>query len=216
MTRSIPRNEARNLIVETALAHMGRLGPAHVHPKEICEELGLSKALVNYHFGGRDALIAEAMMVGYERYVDELWFAAESAGVDPVERLIAWVDRLADWTVAHPGLAAALNFPVVAAGAPTGIDESAALRINAAVARNLANLQSLVAEAKRAARGNRDAPPPDDREIGLDSAVIGWMAVGHSVREAGNYLSTQHPDRPEGVSAAREHLRNEIVAVLDR
>ena len=40
----------------------------------------MSKALVNYHFGGREGLIAEAMVVGYEGYVALLMQAAEAAG----------------------------------------------------------------------------------------------------------------------------------------
>ena len=80
MTKSIPRNEARSALIESALAHLADRGPANVHPKDICEELELSKALVNYHFGSRERLIAEAAATGYERYVDELAAAAAAAG----------------------------------------------------------------------------------------------------------------------------------------
>ena len=70
------RIDARAALLEGALDALSARGPASVHPQGICESLGLSKALVNYHFGNRERLIAEAAVTGYERYVDELAAAA--------------------------------------------------------------------------------------------------------------------------------------------
>jgi TetR/AcrR family transcriptional repressor of bet genes len=90
VTQPIPRLEKRSALIDATLAEIRLHGPINVHPSEICEDLGLSKALVNYHFGGRDGLVAEAMEHGYSLYVDGLQEAAEAAGGDPVERLFAW------------------------------------------------------------------------------------------------------------------------------
>ncbi|MEN9644353.1 MAG: hypothetical protein RL238_1022, partial [Actinomycetota bacterium] len=43
---------ARDALVTTAIEHLAKFGPVGVQPQEICAELGISKALVNYHFGG--------------------------------------------------------------------------------------------------------------------------------------------------------------------
>ena len=75
----IPRFAKRAALVEATLDSLGELGPSGVHPADICEELGLSKALVNYHFGSRDGLVAEAMALGYERCVDLLVHAVGAA-----------------------------------------------------------------------------------------------------------------------------------------
>ena len=110
------RSSARDQLITAAVEHLSVHGPAGLQPQEICQELGLSKALVNYHFGGREGLIAEAMVVGYERYVEVLMEAADAAGPDQVARLMAWIDRQVEWTTEHRGLAAALDFPDVAFG----------------------------------------------------------------------------------------------------
>jgi len=214
VTRSIPRNEARALLVETTLAHLSRLGPAHVHPKEICEELGLSKALVNYHFGGRDALITEAMLVGYERYVEELWSAAVSAGDDPVERLFAWVDRQVEWTMHNPGLAAALNFPDAAAGETLSVSTWVTERIQSSGEQNFANLQRLVGDAMAHLHAEKGSAAPSRSTVGLNAALVGWVTFGMSIWRAGRHLPTRDIDSGKYFDVAREHVRAKVLEIL--
>ena len=116
----VPHANGRSAILARAIELAHEVGPAAVHPNEICAELGLSKSLVNFHFGGRDGLIAEAIVESYRSYVAEIKDAANNAGTDPVARLMAWVDAQVAWTVAHPGLAAALNFPAEASSVAGG------------------------------------------------------------------------------------------------
>ena len=214
MTKNIPRNEARRALVELALEHLAHRGPANVHPKEICEELALSKALVNYHFGGRDGLIAEAMVAGYARYVETLWAAAEAAGSDPVKRLLAWVDKQIDWTWENPGLAAALNFPYMSSGMPAELLEGPVQQLTEAGSRNFANLQRLVAAAKTSLRPTKTAPT--SVEVGLDAAFIGWVTLGTSVWRAGNHLPTQRIAGRDNFPLARKHVHAQILGTLAR
>ncbi|MFM8412782.1 MAG: TetR/AcrR family transcriptional regulator, partial [Alphaproteobacteria bacterium] len=219
--RVVPRFEASATILKAALDDLSELGPAGVHPQEICERCGLSKALVNYHFGGRDGLIAEAMALGYERYVDELEAAANAAGRDPFERLVASIDRQVAWTARNPGLAAALNFPRHVASQPAELPEEVFARLNAAGDRNFSNLQRLVADA-RSSLGPRSArnEPVDAMRIGLDSALVGWMTLGLSVWVAGRHLPTQTlgqgSARSKGLPIARQHMRELLRSMLSR
>jgi AcrR family transcriptional regulator len=207
----LPRNAARAALVEAALTHLAVDGPAGVHPHELCHELGLSKALVNYHFGSRDGLIAEAMATGYERYVEGLWTAAQAAGPEPFDRLLAWIDAQIAWTVANAGLAAALNFPRFAAG--TASEQALPVsRMTTAGVRNFQTLQGLVADARRAVRP--DVGDDDPIAIALDASVVGWATLGCSVWLAGNHLPTRVFAVSEHIAMAREHLRATLVRLL--
>ncbi len=210
--RTIPRSQARAALVEAALEQLRANGPSGVRPHEICRDLHLSKALVNYHFGSRDGLVAEAMAVGYGRYVETLAIAADAAGPDPLDRLMAWINAQVDWTVANAGLAAALNFSTFYARGATGASEPV-LGMQEAGVRNFATLRSLVRAAGEAVRDD-GAAPPDAVTVGLDAAVIGWATLGFSVWLAGNHLPTQELHVESSIQLARDHLRKVVVEML--
>jgi len=177
----------------------------------------MSKALVNYHFGGREGLIAEAMVVGYEAYVAELMLAADAAGADPVARLMAWIDRQVEWTTEHRGLAAALDFPDVALGRQSlSMTPDLAERLAVAGARNFANLQLLVLDVRTHLVRDREGWQPDATEVGLTSAVIGWITLGLAVWVGGNHLPTRQPSLRSFLPLAREHVHTLIVEMLSR
>jgi AcrR family transcriptional regulator len=213
VTQPIPRLEKRSALIDATLAEIRLHGPINVHPSEICEDLGLSKALVNYHFGGRDGLVAEAMEHGYSLYVDGLQEAAEAAGDDPVERLFAWFEAQVRWTIANPGLAAALNFPTEAGGMTEDTSAAIAARMAEHGARNFANLTALVA----AARVHLSGTDPDDMvEMALDAGVVGWLCLGSSVWFSGHHLPTRDMGLSQYLDQSLAHMRTVIVAMLSR
>lgn len=207
----IPRFEKREALLEAAVDSLAELGPARVQPSDLCERLGLSKALVNYHFGGRDGLIAEAMALGYERYVETLWTAAQNAGSDPIERLMAWFSEQIVWTVANAGLAVALNFPHVAAGLPNTIAPEIEERLASSGRRNFTNLTALV---KSARLHLADGDPEVDEVAVADAAVIGWTCLGMSVWFAGDHTPTRNYRERASVDAAVARVRELVTLML--
>lgn len=216
--KKVARFEAQTAILEAALQDLAKNGPAAVSPQEICERLDVSKALVNYHFGGRDGLIAQAMALGYERYVEVLWEAASAAGEDPVDRLMAWIDRQIDWTCENPGLSAALDFPTFVTSVPANMPADVTYRMTTCAYRNFTNLQVLVADARKALQKAkpRRKSAEDPLRVPVDSALIGWTTLGLSVWLAGRHLPSQDnsPLYASFVSAARKHLRNLVLSLL--
>jgi AcrR family transcriptional regulator len=77
----------------------------------VCDALGISYPMVNYYFGNRDGLIAEAGHVTYVRYVEKLWAAVEEAPRTPVDRLRAWFEAHLRLNVEIRGWGAVLNYP---------------------------------------------------------------------------------------------------------
>lgn len=206
--------QGRDALVEAVLAELATKGPANIYPNDISLGLGLSKSLVNFHFGGRDGLIAEAMALGYERYVDSIWAAAETAGPDPVERLMAWIDAQYEWTIANAGLAAALNFPLEAASLDADRTPEVSMRIAAAGNRNFANLQSLVAAAHLDLRPKSRRGAADEARVGLDAGVIGWLTLGMSVFVAGRHLPTRNAAVRQYTELARQRMRETVLEML--
>lgn len=207
----------RAAILERAIELAHEVGPAAVHPNEICLELGLSKSLVNFHFGGRDGLIAEAIVASYRLYVSEIMEAAEAAGSDPVDRLMAWVDAQVAWTIAHPGLAAALNFPAEASSVASGWPEELSEELGAIFTVNFDNMQKLVLDARVAVWSRSNTKAADDpKEVGFDAALVGWITRGLSVFSAGAHLPSADSGLRSYLPEAMEHVKAEILALLAR
>lgn len=211
--RTTAVNHGRDALVEAAIRSIAVEGAARTHPKDLAESLGLSKSLVNFHFGGRDGLLAEAIATSYERYVDLVWAAAESAGSDPVARLFAWIDEQIDWTAANPGLAAALNFPSEASSLQGRFDEETRERLRVAGMRNFRNLLSLV-DAARTALRDPSQPPLEMEIVEYDAAIIGWLTLGSSVWNAGRHIPTNSPETAARFGPARERLKERILGML--
>jgi AcrR family transcriptional regulator len=207
--KTVAHNEARDALVAASLAVIAREGASSFQPNEICLRLGLSRSLVNFHFGGREGLIAEAMAVGYEQYVVDLRQAADCAGEDPTDRLLAWVDRQIEWTVENPGLAAALNFQREASGIRAELPASVMARMEAAGTGNF----SLLVELVRAVRSAGECDPTS-KETSLNSAIVGWLTLGLSVWLAGGHGPTRSLNQPELVVAAKEQVRKVIIDLV--
>lgn len=211
--RTTAVNHGRDALVEAAIRSIAIDGASRTHPKDLAETLGLSKSLVNFHFGGRDGLIAEAIATSYERYVDLMWAAAESAGSDPIARLFAWIDEQLDWTAANPGIAAALNFPGEASGMQGRFDPATRERMQIAGARNFDNLESLVRAARQRFR-DPSAPEIDAITQTYDAAIIGWLTLGAAVWNSGRHVPTNTSATVAHFEPARARMKDLVLVAL--
>ncbi len=65
---------------------LDRIGLAAIRVADVAEELGVSPSLVFYHFGTKDALVADAFAHAVDRDLSKL-DAATAKGIDPLDRL---------------------------------------------------------------------------------------------------------------------------------
>ncbi len=76
----------REEILTATLAQVDRLGLAETRVADVAHALGVSSALVFYHFGTKDALLADAFAHAVQRDLERL-DRAVARGTDPVDRL---------------------------------------------------------------------------------------------------------------------------------
>jgi AcrR family transcriptional regulator len=76
----------REEILSATTGLLDRIGLANTRVADVAEELGVSPSLVFYHFGTKDALVAEAFAHAVEHDLGGL-DDATSKGTDPVDRL---------------------------------------------------------------------------------------------------------------------------------
>ncbi len=114
--RSVEVRREEILIATTDL--LDRVGLASIRVGDIAEELGVSTALVFYHFGTKDSLVAEAFAHAVDRDLRRLDQATEQ-GKDPMDRmrrvlkLYGPTGRATGWRVWIDAWALAQREPVI-------------------------------------------------------------------------------------------------------
>lgn len=112
--RTTPGGEGtRERIVVATARHLGELGPRALELRAVCTELGISPSLVNYYFASPAELIWTAAVYAYAQHVAAQQAAFDQAR-DGAAALEAWVRGTIDWTRANPGVAAVIDFPMLA------------------------------------------------------------------------------------------------------
>ena len=101
-----PLPGAGDPLVICAMAMIDRDGVEGFSIKNLCEELGVSPSLVNYHFAGRGGLISSVIT----RALDDLRIrqAHPEPEATPAERLTYALGASVEWAALHPGLLAAM------------------------------------------------------------------------------------------------------------
>ena len=190
MARS--RDSRRELLTATqsALAQHGANG---IQLKQLCSDLGLAPSLVNYHFGSADQLMAEAVVESYEQYVAQNAAAVEAAGADPEARLRAWILSQFEWTRAHPGIAAILNFGLSSPTVGNAITGKLVDRLAATSTANLTLAAELVRDLRAGALGHESITSVGaaDEELAELTTLMMWTTLGVSTWAAGNHLPTR-------------------------
>jgi AcrR family transcriptional regulator len=112
-TMSVPASDltsSRTRILDLTMREVARVGPASFSTRTVSEALGLTHPIVNYHFGSKDALIAEAAHLLYARYVRIHLEQLEGAPATPVDRLRTFLRTGLQLSIELRGWGAVLNY----------------------------------------------------------------------------------------------------------
>jgi len=198
-----PEPPMRDKVLFTTIDDVSRVGPATFNVKLVCEALDISYSLINHHFGSRDELLAEATVIAYAMYVEELWQNVSLAERTPEARLESWIRSSIAWTQRMSGWSAVLNYPTASLDVTEFVNEKYRNEMTEWGELNLARLFVLVRDVRL--RQVSDTPLVRGRvpkeqlltEIHEQEvmASIGWSILGVSVWHAGRHLPTA--DIPE-------------------
>ncbi|MDA0371987.1 MAG: helix-turn-helix domain containing protein [Actinomycetota bacterium] len=110
VSNEVGYGESGRAILEAVTDVLAASGPSAVMVGEICQEIGVAPSLVNYHFGGRERLLAAAVVHAFESLVAEMnriTYATTTSAEDQLRHRIRY--RL-EWTASHPGIDSMINY----------------------------------------------------------------------------------------------------------
>jgi AcrR family transcriptional regulator len=197
----------RDKVLFTTIDDVSRVGPATFNVKLVCEALDVSYSLINHHFGSRDELLAEATVIAYAMYVEELWQNVSLAERTPEARLETWIRASISWTQRMSGWGAVLNYPTASLYVTEFVTEKYRTEMTEWGELNLARLFVLVRDVRLGqvsdapfARGMvPKAQLLTDLHEQQVMASIGWSILGVSVWHAGRHLPTSDIAEIKGI-----------------
>jgi len=139
---SLRYGDSRAAILAATGERVSKYGPGAVLIGELCQQLGVSPSLVNYHFGNRNRLLAEAVVHEMEECVAEMNRITYAVTDDPVHQLRARIEFRLAWTAVHPGIEAMTNYAFVMDPAGEILSGDMESRIGQVTASDLAGLHA--------------------------------------------------------------------------
>jgi AcrR family transcriptional regulator len=101
-----PQRSNRASLIEGTVRCLERLPPERITARSIAEESGANLASIAYHFGSKENLVTEAVIVGLDRWLEEIAAAlGDLEGQEPAERFRRAWEVIESTRRRHTGLA---------------------------------------------------------------------------------------------------------------
>jgi AcrR family transcriptional regulator len=192
----------REKMIMLAIEDIRDVGPADFSPMRVCDRLGLKHPLVNYHFGNRDGLIAEATWWAYQQWSINVVSSIQNAPANPEKRLRAFVVEEAKWAEKFEGMYLLLMHPLASYDSQMLVKERYQKEMEALFDYHLALVAVCVADlrsGKVSSVGFDKDNLPRSMTLTNPGAVlaaghIAWMTHGFASWSAGHHVSTMSMD----------------------
>lgn len=220
-----PAPSNRDRLILLTMREIAIVGPASFNTSSVCDTLGISYPMVNYYFGNRDGLIAEAGHATYVRYVDRLWAAVQDAPRTPIDRLRAWMQAHLRLNIEIRGWGAVLNYPRFSSSIEEILDERFGDDHRQHFALNMARLGQLILDAWEGTvtdfpHGIDDLPR--ERLLQMEglteiTATIAWATLGVAVWRSGRHTPSEGVSELEqsGQHLIDAHTENMLRLVVE-
>lgn len=194
--------DSGQVIIDAVTRVLAVNGPGAVMVGDICKELGVSPSLVNYHFGSRERLLAEAVVREHEKLVAEMNAITYSTLSSPEEQMRARIMHRVAWTTRHPGIDSMVNYSHLIDPVGEVLQGELAERVTRCTVSDMAGLHTSVygmfvdqaLSAPPAELGYEDVFELVDITAYLALGCLGlatWMTGHHP---ASKTLGFEHPD----------------------
>ena len=211
--------DARQALLDVVGAQLAIRGPRAVVLADICEELDLSPALVNYHFGGRDRLLAEAVVHEHAKLVEGMNAATFAVTSSAEDQFRARFRYRFDWTTAHPGIDSMLNYTHVLDPVGEILTQEFEMRVSEITISDMGGLSATVAALYHGHPINHELTADDPLyrpEFADLTAFVALSALGAATFLTGNHpgsasLSAQYPAL---LASLRDDFTTRVIAHL--
>lgn len=211
--QSVERNPldgiGRQLLIDMAIQTLAESSPSRLNSADLCAQLGVTKSLVNFHFGNKDGLLAEAIATAYEDLISQLAMVAARTNITPFSKLMVFIETQFEWTIRFRGIAAQILFPEewLLSKKRSSEQTHRIVQANIHYQRLLRDLVGSAAYYLKPDRKGAEIAP-------IESALVQWLTFGFSAWAAGNRIAVESVGMREFISDARASFHQVIEMIL--
>lgn len=189
----------RDLIILSSIDQMTETGPVDFNSGAVCDLLNLKHPMINYYFGSRDGLIAEASIWAYRGWSEKVMTATRNAPKNAEKRLRAYLEASLEWAENMRAVTVLSQYPVLSKAVKDLIDDGYSVELQKDFEYHLVFLATLIIDMRTGKNSDLDFDKTNypkgkytlshPREL-LEAASIAWAAHGIMMWRSGSHIPT--------------------------
>jgi AcrR family transcriptional regulator len=194
----------RQKLVALTIEEVIRSGPADFSTKTVCDRIGAKYPIINYYFGSRDGLLAEASAVTYRKSMLAMRDCIAAAPNDAEKRFRAYIQRELDWYQELSAWGILINYPIASKVAGEILETKYGDELARYFEFYLSMVGTMVQDLRRGTVSSFDfgvdnyprASLLAHPKIALDTISIVWSVHGIAVWSSGNQVGSRLTSGP--------------------
>ena len=189
----------RDLIILASIDQMIETGPVDFNSGTVCDKLNLKHPMINYYFGSRDGLIAEASIWAYRGWSEKVMTATRNAPKNAEKRLQAYLEASLEWAENMRAVTVLSQYPVLSKAVKDLIDDGYSVELQKDFEYHLVFLATLIIDMRTGKNSDLDFDKTNypkgkytlshPREL-LEAASIAWASHGIMMWRSGSHIPT--------------------------
>lgn len=196
---SMDNLSTRDKMIVLTLEGISNEGPADFNAFKVCDQLDIKHPMVNYHFGNRDGMIADATWWLYQRWIEGVTKAMLSAPADPRKRITAFAAESIEGARRLGGAYLLLHYPLSSKNSQAILEEKHHEDMERKIEYVLALLTVCVKDIRANTVTDIDfdensfprAALMRDANAAMAASHIAWMVHGIAAWSSGNHVATK-------------------------
>lgn len=213
----------RERLVIIAAIEIAERGVIDFNAKAVCEIGGVQFSIINYYFGGRDGLLAEAAHWAHEQWVRNVKLHLSTTPIDAAQQLRRMLDGELAWNRRWHSLSTFGAYPDASPSVRSRFADTYTARAQQIIEFHLAVLTQIIIDgrAKRKTFVDFDIDTAPKKRLALHAPALlaaislEWSLHGLCVWVAGQHIPSQNMEDPGLTSITAElAVKNHLKAII--
>ena len=191
----------RDLIILASIDQITETGPVDFNSGTVCDLLNLKHPMINYYFGSRDGLIAEATIWAYRGWSHKVISATRNAPVNAEKRLRAYLNECLEWAKNMGPMTVLSQYPVLSRTVKTTVEKGYSVELQKDFEFHLIFLATLMIDMRTGKNSDLDFDQTNypktkytlshPKEL-LEAASLAWARHGIMMWRSGSHTPTNN------------------------